>query len=663
MGDYTNEQAINEERQRYLELLARDYPNRSAASAAIINLEAVLKLPKGTEHFMSDLHGEHEAFTHILNNASGVIKEKVDLVLGKTVSEKERARFATLIYYPVQKLEELKELGIVTRDWYRVTLYRLIDVCRLVASKNTRKFVRESLPKNFEYIIDELLHAHFEDHSKELYYEQIVTAIIEVEHADEFICALSELIKKLAVYKLHIVGDIFDRGSRPDIIIDKLMVHHSVDLQWGNHDVLWMGAASGSLVNIACAVNITLSYNNVELIEEGYGITLRPLSLFAEQVYSDVDCSRFAPSEEENNRTSTLDDLRIARMHKAIAVMMLKLEAAAIRRNPDFAMEHRTLLEAIDFAHGTVKVDGKTYVLQDTALPTVDPKDPTALTAGEQDVLAKLRRSFMQSEKLARQVRFLYAAGSVYRTENGNLLFHGAIPLTAEGGFDTVMLDGTPYCGKALMDYCETRARDGYFEPEGSDKRLRGQDFLWYLWCGPKSPIYGRDKMSTFEHLFLDDRETWSEQKNAYYDYTDSVPVAQHILAEFGLDPETSHIINGHVPVLARTGESPIKAGGRLIVIDGGFCKAYHPKTGIAGYTLVYSSRGLSLRSHEPFESVQKAISENRDILSTVAIFETNQNRTLIADTDEGKIYRRQIDDLKRLLAAYRAGSIKEGSI
>ena len=648
--------------QRCLELLSQEYPTMSAASAAIINLEAVLKLPKGTEHFMSDLHGEHEAFTHILNNASGVIKEKVDFVLGKTVSEKERARLATLIYYPTQKMAELKDLGIVNREWYRLTLYRMVEVCRLVASKNTRKFVRESLPKNFEYIIDELLHAHFEDHPKERYYDQIITAIIDVGHAEEFIAALAELIKKLAVYKLHIVGDVFDRGPRPDIIIDKLMAHHSVDLQWGNHDVLWMGAAAGSPACVAAALNITLSYNNAELVEEGYGISLRPLAQFAEQVYANVDCSRFAPSAAETAYLNQQDTDRIARMHKAIAVIMFKAEAQAIRRNPDFAMDDRLLLRAIDFASGTVRIGGKAYKLQDAALPTVGPENPEQLTEEEAEVLAKLCRAFMQSEKLARQVRFFYGAGSVYRIENHNLLFHGAIPLKQDGSMDEVTFDGSTYHGRALMDYCELTARQGYFAAEDSTERQRGRDFLWYLWCGPKSPIYGRAKMSTFEHLLLNDKETWDEKKNYYYDYTGSEEIFCTLLREFGLDVDDAHIINGHVPVLAAKGENPVKAGGKLIVIDGGFCKAYHSKTGLAGYTLVSSSRGLSLRSHEPFESTQKAISENRDILSSVAIFETNRERRLIEDTDEGQAIRRQITELQHLLAAYRAGTIKENN-
>lgn len=649
---------MSEERLRYLALLAREYPTIDAASASIINLLAVLKLPKGTEHFMSDLHGEHEAFTHILNNASGVIKEKVDLVLGERVPAEARATLATLIYYPTQKLEELKEDDLVDDDWYRTTLYRLIQVCRQVASKNTRRFVRASLPKNFETITDELLHAHFEDHSKELYYEQIVGAVIEVGQADAFICALCELIKKLAVYKLHIVGDVFDRGPRPDIILEKLEAHHSVDFQWGNHDVLWMGAAAGSDACIAAAVNITLGFGNTEVLEEGYGISLRPLAEFADEVYGACDCTRFMPLADPPLEPAVA--ARMARMHKAIAVLMFKLEAAVIRRNPDFGMADRLLLPAIDWSRKTVTIQGARYPLQDAELPTVDPQDPERLTGAEQELLARLRRSFLQSSKLARQVRFLYAAGSVYRVENGNLLYHGAIPLEPDGSFTQMLFEGETYAGRALMDYCEARAREGFFAPPRTAERRRGQDFLWYLWCGPKSPIYGRAKMSTFEHLLVGEKEVCEEKKDPYYDYTDSPAVFGRILSEFGLDPQQSHVINGHVPVLAKKGEDPIKAGGRLIVIDGGFCKAYHTKTGIAGYTLVYSSRGLSLRCHEPFESAQAAIRNNRDILSTVSIFETSEDRILIADTDEGAGYSARIRDLNALLCAYRAGIIKE---
>lgn len=645
---------------KYLTLLARDYPSIAEASSEIINLEAQLKLPKGTEHFMSDIHGEHEAFTHILNNASGVIKEKVDIVLGKTVPAAERASFATLIYYPQQKLRQVRQSGADMLEWYRITLYRLIDVCRLVASKNTRRFVRQSLPEGFEYIIDELLHAHFEDHSKEMYYDRIVSAIIDTDRADAFIEALSELIKKLAVSKLHIVGDIFDRGKRPDIIMDMLMSHHSVDIQWGNHDILWMGAAAGSASCIANVINNSLSYDNLEALEDAYGINLRPLAQFADEIYKHSNVDNFMPKMVDESEYDLKIMKRVARMHKAIAIIMFKVECGIINRNPDFRLEHRKLLERIDFRNGTVNIDGKDYVVKDIDFPTVDVDNPSKLTEEESAVIEKLRLSFMQSERLATHIRFLFSKGSMYHIENGNLMFHGAVPLTEGGEFAKITFDNVEYSGRGLMDYCERMARQGYFATEGTPERKRGQDFLWYLWCGENSPLFGRSKMTTFEHLLVDDESTFAEQKNPYYRYTDSEYVARFILSEFGLDPQQSHIVNGHVPVRVADGEKPIKANGHIIVIDGGFCKAYHKKTGIAGYTLVYSSRGLSLRSHEPFESIQRAVTENKDIVSTVDVFETMKNRLLIEDTDEGRARINEIKELKELLKAYHLGLIKE---
>ena len=646
---------------KYLTLLAREYPNIAAACSEIINLQAILRLPKGTEHFMSDLHGEHEAFTHILNNASGVIKEKVDRVLGPGVPAGERAEFATLIYYPAQKLDELKARQQDLGAWYRHTLYRLIDVCRVVSSKHTRSFVRKRLPKSFAYILDELLHAHFEDHDKEFYYDQILASIIDVGQADEFIEALCQLIKTLAVFKLHIVGDIFDRGPRPDIIIDQLMAHHSVDIQWGNHDVVWMGAAGSSPICIATVLRTTLAYNNLEALEDGYGINLRPLALFAEAEYQHCDIHRFYPHVDESRGPYHPSELaRVARMHKAIALLMFKLECQVIDRQPDFELEGRDLLRQIDFASRTVMVEGKRYPMLDVDFPTVDPNDPARLTAGEQQVLDTLCRSFAQSERLQRHIRFLYAKGGVYHVENGNLMFHGAVPLTESGGFAVETFERHGYAGRELMDYCDVRARRGYFAPEGSAQRESGGDFLWYLWCGRLSPLYGRDKMTTFERLFLADDKTYNERKNPYYRYINDTRMDRAILAEFGLDQTHCHIVNGHVPVRAVEGEKPIKGGGRLIVIDGGFCRAYHDKTGIAGYTLVYNSHGLSLRVHEPFENVETAIRENRDILSRVDVFETMEQRILVGDTDEGQKLAANVNDLKLLVAAYQLGLVKE---
>ena len=646
---------------KYLTLLAREYPNIAAASSEIINLQAILKLPKGTEHFMSDLHGEAEAFTHIVNNASGVIKEKVDRVLGPGVPDQERAEFATLIYYPAQKLDELKERQTDLNAWYRQTLYRLIDVCRVVSSKHTRSFVRKRLPKNYAYILDELLHAHFEDHDKEFYYGQILSSIIDVGRADDFIEAMCGLIKNLAVFKLHIVGDIFDRGPRPDQIMEQLLNHHSVDIQWGNHDVVWMGAAAGSPICIATVLRTSLAYNNLEALEDGYGINLRPLALFAESEYRDCDMHHFYPRTDEARGPYHRSELiRTARMHKAIAIIMFKLECQVIDRNPDFELEGRDFLRRIDYREGTVEVEGKCYPLRDDDLPTVNPADPARLTRQEQEVMEALQRSFMESERLQRHVRFLFSKGGVYHIENGNLLFHGAVPLTDSGSFAVETFEQHGYAGRALMDYCDERARRGYFAPEGSAERQSGEDFLWYLWCGKLSPLYGRDKMTTFERLFVEDPATHTETKNPYYRHVNDSKMARAILAEFGLDQTHSHIVNGHVPVRAAKGETPVKGEGRLIVIDGGFCRAYHEKTGIAGYTLVYNSRGMSLRQHQPFESAEKAIRENLDIVSTVDVFETCEKRTLVGDTDNGRRLAADIEDLKLLVQAYQMGLVKE---
>lgn len=655
---------VHDPQQKFLAQLAREYPTVAAASSEIINLQAILRLPKSTEHFMSDLHGEADAFTHILGNASGVIREKVDRVLANELSAAERAEFATLIYYPAQKLAQLKPRQTDLAAWYRQTLYRLIDVFRMTASKHTRSFVRKCLPEGFAYILDELLHAHFEDHDKELYYGSIVDSIVDVGRADDFIVALAQLIQRMAVFRLHIVGDIFDRGARPDVILDKLMRHHAVDIQWGNHDVEWMGAAAGSDACVASVVHVTLSYNNLETLEDGYGISLRPLSQFAEEVYRDTDVSGFWPKLTEAGEYSPADLARTARMHKAIAVMLFKAECALIDRNPDFGMQSRALLRRVNFVTQTIEIDGAEYHMKDCDFPTVDPADPAAMTPGERDVLDKLCQSFMQSDKLARHVRFLYAKGSVYHMENNNLLFHGAVPLDETGQLAGVEYGGRRYAGRAWMDQCERMARQGYFAPAGSAARQRGQDFLYYLWCGPLSPIFGRDRMATFEHLFVDGE--FSERKNPYYLYIENeneaiaLQTARLIFDEFGLDFENGHIINGHIPVRAASGEQPVKAGGKLIVIDGGFCKAYHRRTGIAGYTLIASSRGLSLRSHGPFESTQKAISENLDILSTTDMFEPSGKRVYVADTDEGAGMKERIADLKQLLAAYADGSIKE---
>ena len=648
---------------KYLHLLARDYPSQAAAASEIISTQALLKLPKGTEHFMSDLHGENEAFVHILNSASGVIREKVDQVLGQAVPAGERAELATLIYYPAEKLPQLKAKQpgeAVLEGWYSQTLFRLIDICRLVSSKHTRSYVRACLPAGCGYVLDELLHAHFEDHDKDLYYGQIVGSIIENGRADRFITRLCELIKRLAVDKLHIVGDLFDRGPRPDIILDLLLRHHSVDIQWGNHDVVWMGAAAGSPLCCATVMKTTLAYHNHGMLEDSYGINLRHLQRLADHYYGGDDLTIWMPHTDAARGPYTEGMLhRCAVMHKAISIIMFKLECAVIDRNPDFQMEGRDYLRRIDFARGTVDIAGRQYPLRDTSFPTVDPADPAALNPDEQLVLDKLVASFRQSEKLQQHVRFLYAKGSVYHIENGNLLYHGAVPMTEKGSFASERFEGRLYAGRALMDYCDERARRGYYAPEGSAARQSGQDFLWYLWCGKLSPLFGRSAMTTFERLYVADPATHAEVKDPYYTWYNEESACRRILAEFGL-PGYCHIINGHVPVQEKNGESPIKGGGRLIVIDGGFCRAYHEKTGIAGYTLTYSSRDMSLRTHQPFVSAEKAITENIDIVSRENILEQENRRVLVEDVDEGEILREKVHDLKQLVIAYQLGWIKE---
>ena len=649
----------SDEHLRYLRLLSQKYQTVAAAASEIIRIEALLRLPKGTEHFMSDLHGEHEAFVHILNSASGVIREKIDTVLGPDVPAEERAELATLVYYPNQKLPELKARQPDLHAWYRLTLLRLIDLCRFVSSKHTRDHVRRCLPQNCGYILDELLHAHFEDHDKDQYNGEIIESILRYDRADAYIVRFCEVIKRLAVDRLHIVGDLFDRGPRPDRILDSLMAHHQVDIQWGNHDVVWMGAAAGSPLCIMTVLKTTLAYNNLDTLEGGYGISLRQLERFAQSTYADSDVSRWIPHADP--RTAAGDLTAAAQMHKAVTVMMLKLDAQVIARNPDFDLQGRDFLNHIDFAAGTVDYHGTVYPLLDCDFPTVDPAAPTTLTAEEAHVIAGLVRSFAESERLQRHVQFLYAHGAFYKICNGNLLYHGAVPMTEDGAFAAIRFEGVARSGKQLFDYCDRRARQGYSAPPGSPARLAGQDFLWYLWCGAKSPLFGRSAMTTFERLYIADPAAHREIKDPYYKHIAALDTAERILREFGLAGAGCHIVNGHVPVRAIEGESPIKGGGRLIIIDGGFCRAYHQRTGIAGYTLVYNSRGLILRTHQPFESAEKAIHEDEDIASKSEYIYTAPQRILVRDTDEGGRKQALIRDLCALVEAYQTGVLPQG--
>lgn len=648
---------------KYIHELKKQYPNRNAVLNEIVNLNAILNLPKGTEHFMSDIHGEYEAFLHIRKNASGVIRGKIDKLFSKTVTLKERAELATLIYYPEEKLDELLESISELDDWYNVTLLRLLDICRVVSSKYTRSKVRKHLKKTangFDYIIDELLNNDYDVLNKEQYYENILKTVIGIGAAPQLIIAVCSAIKSLVIDHLHIVGDIFDRGCRADIIMEELMKENSIDIQWGNHDVLWMGAASGSRTCIATVLNNSITYKNLDVVEIGYGISLRPLALFAQEVYKDSDVSLYMPKgTSEGDIFYSDDDILIARMHKAISIIQFKLEGQTVLRNPDFNMEGRLILDKIDKNQGTVKIDGKEYKLKDTDFPTIDEKEPFALTAEETQVMKYLKNAFMRSEKLQRHVRFLFEKGEIYLVFNKNLLFHGCVPLNDDGSFMELPA-GNKKKGKELFDYFGRIARQGYFSKEGTPQKQYGKDILWFLWCGKDSPLCGKKKMATFERLLIEDKSTWVEPKNAYYTFFEDEEIVKSIFAEFGLNDERSHIINGHIPVRSALGEEPIKAGGRVIVIDGGFCKAYQSATGIAGYTLIYNSQGMRISAHEPFLGVSAAISNNADIVSDTVIFEQSSDSIRVRDTDTGSKIADKIEDLIMLLSEYEQGNIKE---
>ena len=657
-----NNQTFQPEELRYLTLLARQYPTIKDASREIIHLQSVLNLPKGCEHFISDVHGEYEAFLHVLNSCSGAIKEKLDALFAANMTRAGREELATLIYYPEEKLEDLKN-GIADMDeWYNITIHRLAEVCRLVSARYTRSKVRQALPADYTYLIEELLHTRREDADEKDYFESIISTIIDTGQAPDFISAVCGVIKRLAVERLHLVGDIFDRGPRADIIMDSLLEHHSVDIQWGNHDVLWMGAASGSRTLVATVLSNSIHYNNLEVVETGYGISLRPLSVFANEVYQDCDVSRFAVklTGDDAAQYTEKDKLLSARMHKAITIILFKLEGQKILRHPEYGMDDRLLLDKIDYEDQSITIDGVKYHLEDCDFPTVDPTDPYALTEEETAVIDQLTDSFLHSEKLQRHVRFLYSKGSLYKIHNGNLLFHGCIPMEADGSLLTFNLDGRERAGKEFLDFADTAARQAYYLPLGSKERQLGMDFLWFLWAGRNSPIFGRDRMTTFERRIIKDESSWTEAKNPYYSLYNDPAICESILKEFGLEGRHSHIINGHVPVKARKGESPIKGGGKLIVIDGGFCRAYQATSGIAGYTLTFNSYCFQIIAHQPFAGKERAVRENFDMAHSSAVFERLDSRMMVADTDEGQQIRAQINDLRRLLDAFRAGAVLE---
>lgn len=646
---------------RYLRSLAHQYPTIAAASTEIINLQAILNLPKGTEHFLTDIHGEYEQFNHVLKNGSGSVRRKIDEEFGNTLSSKDKKSLATLIYYPREKLDIVLQEEDNIEDWYKITLHRLVQITKRVSSKYTRSKVRKALPKDFAYIIEELITEKAEIQDKEAYYNEIIHTIIRIDRAPEFIIALSNLIQRMVIDHLHIVGDIFDRGPGPHIILDTLSSYHSVDIQWGNHDIVWMGAAAGHLACIATVIRMAARYGNLDTLEEGYGINLIPLATFALENYSDVNCDTFSIKFNTNYNTKDLSlDMK---MHKAIAIIQFKLEGNLIMRRPEFGMEDRLLLDKVDYEHKTIRIGEQTYTMNDVEFPTVDPANPYALTPEEEQVMDRLRQAFIKCEKLQAHVRFLFSRGGLYKVHNSNLLYHGCMPMDEQGEFNAFTIDGTEYSGKALYDILDHYARKGYYSRNNPAEMQKGQDLIWYIWAGPKSPVFGKDKMATFERYFVVEKEAHVEIKNAYYRLLDKEETINKILTEFGLDTAYSHIVNGHVPVELKKGESPIKCGGKLLIIDGGFSRAYQGKTGIAGYTLVANSHGMRLVAHEPFESMEAAIRHESDIFSDSFILETSNTRISVADTDIGAELKESIHQLEELLQAYRDGIIVEKAL
>ena len=643
---------------KYLNRLSKDYPNIMAASAEIINLKAILALPKGTEYFLSDLHGEHEAFIHMLKSASGTIKAKIDEHYGSVLSEKDRDDLAALIYNAEAEIARRKKSEKNFDDWCATAIYRLITICKSVSTKYTRSRVRNRLPKYMDYSMDELLHAD-DDANRANYYSQIINSVVECGVAEEYIIQLTEAISRLAVDKLHIIGDIFDRGAHPDEIMDYLMDYHDVDFQWGNHDIVWMGAATGNWACITNLLRMNISYNNFDMLEVGYGINLRPLATFAEKVYGDDPCEYFKPHILDKNKYDPVDEALAAKMHKAIAICQFKVEGQRIKAHPEYKLEKRLLLDKIDLEAGTVEVEGTVWPLRDTNFPTLDPADPYRLSPEEEEMLNSLEASFLNSEKLQRHIKFLFSHGALYTKVNGNLLYHGCIPMTEDGEFEWVELNDVRLRGKALMDYLDDQVRKAYFAPRKSGETGRSGDIMWYLWLGGDSPLFGKEKMTTFERLFIADKSTHKEPTRPYYKLIKERAACEKILREFGLDPRTAKILNGHVPVKIKDGESPIKGGGLLYVIDGGISKAYQKQTGIAGYTFIFNSRFMALAEHKPYSPLQPDGTQefHSPVMKTV---ETMPERLLIVDTDQGAVLVEKVHDLEDLIEAFKEGLIKE---
>ncbi|HRR49619.1 MAG TPA: fructose-1,6-bisphosphatase [Bacteroidales bacterium] len=645
---------------KYLKLLSKSFPTIADAATEIINLEAILNLPKGTEHFLTDIHGEHQAFQHVIKNASGVIKKKVEDIFGHTLREWEKKELCTLIYYPEEKLKIIKSREKEIEDWYKMILVRLLKVCENVSSKYTRSKVRKALPKEFSYIIQELLHESLNNPNKHGYVEAIISTIVSTGRAESFIIEISKLIQRMTIDSLHILGDVYDRGPGAHIIMDILCDYHNVDIQWGNHDLIWMGAAAGSEACMANVIRICLRYTNLATLEDGYGINLLPLATFALETYGEDPCSVFKPKMSEDEVVKQKQIKMISQMHKAISIIQFKLEGQVIERNPEMGMEDRRLLHLIDYDKGTIMLRGKEYQLKDKNFPTIDPKNPYKLTEDEKELVDKLMHSFTHSEKLRKHIRFIYSKGSLYLVRNSNLLYHGSVPMNSDGTFKNVRIQGIDYSGKQLFDKIDQVVRQAYFEEKKAKEKRFGQDFIWYLWCGPSSPPFDKDKMATFERYFIADKETHKEQQGHYFYLKDKKEICEMIIKEFGVEDEHARIINGHIPVKTIKGESPIKAGGKLLVIDGGYSKAYQSETGIAGFTLIYNSHGLQLVQHQPFVSTQQAIEKGEDIISETTVLEFSNQRKLVRDIDIGKELMQQIEDLTHLLDAYRSGYLKE---
>ena len=644
---------------KFLQSLATQYPSVAKACTEIINLQAILNLPKETEHFVSDVHGEYEQFLHILKTGSGAIRNKIEDVFGNTLCARDKKSLAALIYYPEQKVERMR-LGMSEedfQDWYKVSLHRLIAVCKESSAKYTRSKLRKSLPPDFSYILEELLSENNRVVEKEEYYNEIFDTIIRLNRAKEFIVAIAGVIQKLVVTRLHVIGDIFDRGPGPHIIMDHLMQHSNVDFQWGNHDVVWMGAASGNKACIANVIRLSARYNNLSVLEDGYGINLVPLASFAIETYANDPCQCFRVHAQED---SNLQEVSLnMKMHKAIAIIQFKLEGQLIKRRPEFNMDRRLLLDKIDYEEGTIKVDGKKYELLDKSFPTIDPNNPYELSEAEESLMNRLCMNFLNCEKLQEHIRFLFNKGGLYLCYNSNLLYHGCVPLDENGKFRKVKIGNKQYSGKELYDVLEYYARKGYYEQDNKDEHEYGKDIMWYIWSNENSPVYGKEKMATFERYFIADKEVQIERKDHYYRLIEKEEVVNNILKEFNVDIEKGHIINGHMPVHVKEGESPVKCNGKVMIIDGGFSKAYRGTTGIAGYTLIYNSRGLRLVSHETFTSTEDAIIKETDLHSFTRIVEKVE-RKRINDTDIGKELREQIEDLEKLLEAYKSGIVKE---